>query len=115
MRDGAFSLRTIAGIGTGIVLLVVPGRLRWSRRSRRVLRLSAAGLIGVPVTCRLFGWGAVVERMSAALIGLMLGGAQYLLSEEDSSVRGALAAIGGLLVLSALIAPDGTTNEEHDA
>ena len=71
-----------------------------------MLSLSAIGLIGIPPIRRLFGWGDGVERVCSALIGLMLAGAQYLLSEEDSSVRGAIATIGAVLVLFAQIAPD---------
>lgn len=115
LRDHSIRLRTIVGTGTGVALLVAPGRLRWSRRSRRVMALGAAGLIGVPVIRRLCGWGLGVERASAALIGLTLGCAQYLLSEEESSVRGAIATIGGLLVAFGLIAPDVPTSGGHDA
>jgi hypothetical protein len=113
-RNRSMSLRVIVSVGAGAVLLIVPGRLRWSRRSRRVLALSAGGLIGAPVIRRIFGWGEGVERTSAALIGLTLGGAQYLLSEEESSVRGAVAAIGGLLALFALIAPEQPVTEERN-
>jgi len=56
-----------------------------------------------------------VERASAALIGLTLGCAQYLLSEEESSVRGAVATIGGLLIAFGLVAPHAPTYEENDA
>lgn len=115
MGGRSSNLRSVGGIGSGIALLVIPRRLRWSRRSRRVLALSATGLIGMPVLRRLFGWGAGAERVSAALIGLLLGGVQYLLSEEDSSVRGAIATIGGLLALSALFARDDSTDEDADA
>jgi hypothetical protein len=114
VRDRSTSLRTIVSVGAGIALLIVPDRLRWSRRSRRVLALSAGGMIGVPMIRRLFGWGVGVERTSVALIGLTLGGAQYLLSEEESSVRGAFATIGGLLVLFALIAPEQPVTEERN-
>lgn len=79
-----------------------------------MLALSGGGLIGVPMVRRLFGCGVGVERASAALIGLALGGAQYLLSEEDSSVRGAVATIGGLLVLFALFAPDQPVTGERN-
>jgi hypothetical protein len=103
------------GVGAGLALLVLPMRWRWSRRSRRLLAASAAGLIGVPALRRGCGWGAGVERAAAAFIGLVLGGAQYLLSEEDSSVRGAIATIGGLLLLFALLMPDEPKTEERRA
>jgi hypothetical protein len=109
------NLTTDTAIGIAITLLVMPARLGWSRRSRRLLALSSSGLIGMPLLRRLCGWSVGVERANVALIGVTLGGAQYLLSEEESSVRGAIATIGGLLVVFALLAPDDATNEERDA
>jgi hypothetical protein len=109
------NLSAITSVTAGVVLLVMPARLRWSRRSRRLLALSSFGLSGVPLFRWLCGWGAGVERANLALTGATLIGAQYLLSEEESSVRGAVATIGGLLVLFALPAPDEAVNEVGDA
>ena len=48
--------------------------------------------------------GSFIPRFAEAAIGATLFGGQYLLSEEDSTVRGSIAAFGGLLIGLALLA-----------
>ena len=89
----------------GVALLGVPSQLRWSSRSRRLLALCGVSLFGKHLLFRLFGMErhTSIARLSDATIGATLLGGQYLLSEEDSAVRGSIAGMGGLLLLLAFL------------
>jgi len=96
---------SILDLLAGAVMVIVPRRLRWSSRSTRLLSLCGLILLGKRPLLRLVGLERheSIGRISEATIGTTLIGAQYLLSEEDSSVRGSIAALGGLLLLRALL------------
>ena len=100
-------------IGAG--LLVAPRQLRWSLRSSRLMSLAGLLLIGASVLIRVLGGRsrtAMVARVVEGGTGATLVGAQYLLSEEDSSVRGTVAAIGAALMFLALIRRPDLDSEE---
>jgi hypothetical protein len=96
--------RPLLDLFIGAGLLLAPRPLRWSARSRRLLSLSGVLLLGSSLPSRLFGRAGrgSIARVSEAAIGATLLGGQYLLSEEDSSVRGSIALVGGLLMVLAL-------------
>ena len=100
-------------IGAG--LLVAPRQLRWSLRSSRLMSLVGLLLIGASVLIRVLGGRsrtAMVARVVEGGTGATLVGAQYLLSEEDSSVRGTVAAIGAALMFLALVRRPDLDSEE---
>jgi len=100
-------------IGAG--LLVAPRQLRWSLRSSRLMSLVGLLLIGASVLIRVLGGRsrtAMVARVVEGGTGATLIGAQYLLSEEDSSVRGTVAAIGAALMFLPLVRRPDLDSEE---
>jgi hypothetical protein len=85
----------------GAAMLIVPRQLRWSSRSARLLVVCGILFVGKGLVDR--GRRGSIVRVSEATIGAALLGGQYLLSEEDSSVRGSIAALGGVLLALALL------------
>lgn len=89
-----------------IGLLVAPRQLRWSERSQRALSMAVVLLLGTNVLGRVVGrthrFGSIA-RLGEASVGATLLGGQYLLSEEDSSVRGSIAVIGIIVLARSLL------------
>jgi hypothetical protein len=92
-----------------VALMTLPTRLRWSRRSSRVLAVSGATLVvaGIPSN-RLTGPLRLLARNRVRIIGSALIGVQYLLSEEESWVQGAIAGLGAALLLLGVLVRHGS-------
>lgn len=89
-------------------MIMIPPRLRWSRRSSTLLKIAGVTLavtqfVPVSTAGSLTRLLSRLTRNSTGLVGLSLIAGQYQLTEEESTVRGAIAALGGtLLILSAI-------------
>ncbi len=86
-----------------VILILLPSRLHWSRDSRGVLAAAGLALVGAglapdasmrDVNPILAG----LSRNRELVVGATLLGVQYLLTEEDSMVRGSIAGLGGGLM-----------------
>ncbi len=87
-----------------LILTVLPKPFGWSRRSSRVLFL-AGGMTLVLGSITLISDQFIshLTTRRRELAGVFLLAAQYQLSEEESSVRGAVAVVGvGLIVIGTI-------------
>ncbi|HEX3722150.1 MAG TPA: hypothetical protein VHV31_05125 [Nitrolancea sp.] len=101
-----------------IGLLVAPRKLRWSERSQRSLSSAAVLLLGANVLGHFIGRSQryrSIARLAGASVGATLLGGQYLLSEEDSSVRGSIAVVGIIILARSLLGRRQTHFTEGDA
>ena len=93
-----------------IGLLVAPWKLRWSERSQQSLSAAAVLLLGANMLGHFIGRSQryqSIARLAEASVGAMLLGGQYLLSEEESSVRGSVAVAGMIVLARALFGRKG--------
>ncbi len=87
------------------LLAALPNAFGWSRRSSKTLVVAGSLMLGLG-SVRLISDqmldGATLRRREFA--GAFLLAAQYQLTEEESSVRGAVAAIGAALIVISVLA-----------
>lgn len=115
-RTSDFSL-TALELLMATAMCVIPLRLRWSHRSSTLLRIVGITLAVTRVlpTCSAGPLSNLLGRLTrncSALAGMSLIGGQYQLTEEESAVRGVIAAVGATLLALGFLRRKSAHNSE---